>query len=175
MYSYVAAHPEAGLAALASLVSIVVSIVALVYSIKSAKTATRSAKAAEESNEHSKKSADAADVTGKITQASFENEAKRNKARVYWMLYRIHTLMDAAALRRELFDLSPIQDFLHIYGHTLDPADRDNIQNALNGMELLVAREMPSDPGELELQEKIHRCVMEAAMALREEWMGRPT
>jgi len=38
-------------------------------------------------------------------------------------------------------------------------------------MELLVAREMPSDPDELELREKIHRCVMDAATALREEWM----
>jgi hypothetical protein len=55
--------------------------------------------------------------------------------------------------------------------HTLDPADRDNIQNALNGMERLVARGMSSDPDKLEIQKKIHGCVMEAAMALREEWM----
>ena len=165
------AFMEANLAAVIAGIALLVSLVALYQSKRSADAAGRSAVAAEESNQHSKKSADAADVTGKITQASFENEAKRNKARAYWMLYRIHTLMDAAALRRELFDLSPIQDFLHLYGHTLDPSDRDNIQNALNGMERLVAREMPSDPDDLELQEKIHRCVMEATMALREEWM----
>src|SRR5262249_51642855 len=61
--------------------------------------------------------------------------------------------------------LSPIQDFLHVYEHTLNLDQRESIRRALNGVELLLVRvdPHPTDPDALAQQESIQRYVREAA------------
>ena len=68
----------------------------------------------------------------------------------------------------ELDNLSPVQEFLHVYGHTIDSRDRENVRIALNGIELLIAHGGVDDGDRLE---KIRAAVRDAATALREEWM----
>jgi hypothetical protein len=157
----------------------VVSLVALYHSKRSADASHRSADAAQDANRYSQRSADAAELSSKITQEGFENAAKRSKAHAYWILYRIVNLFDgygsvdnvyrAAVIGagiEKIDNLSPVQEYLHVYGHTLEPRDREHIRIALNGIELLIAGGY--DPHKFE---KIKAEVVEAAMALREEWM----
>jgi hypothetical protein len=138
------------------------------HAANSADAADRSATAAEVSIQHAARSADAADASVKITVRVFENEEKRKKAQAYWTLYRIQNLIDAGTFKPALFDLSPIQEFLHVYGHTLDRESRENVRIALNGIEQLVASFSPGDSTE---QQQIRQCVTKAALALREDWM----
>jgi hypothetical protein len=159
------AHLEEFIAAFA----VLVSFAALVYSSKSAKASQRSADAAEEANEHSKISANAAAISVQMNQKAFENEAKRSKAYAYWRLYRITNMLDAsgsAGIEKIKDDLSPIQEYLHVYGHMLQPEDREHIRIALNGIELLIA-----DIYDQDQFQKIRGHITEAALALREEWM----
>jgi hypothetical protein len=120
-------------------------------------------------NQHARRSAEAADLSSQITRETFENEAKRSKALAYWLLYRIHNLFLArgSLALEELNNLSPVQEFLHVYGHTLSVDDREHVRIALNGIELLIAHG-GIDPDKYE---KVRAHVRDAAMALREEWM----
>jgi ABC-type multidrug transport system fused ATPase/permease subunit len=132
---------QADLEAVVAAIAVLISLVALYYSVSSAKSSHRSASAAEEANQHARRSAGAADLNRQFTREAFENEAKRSKALAYWLLYRIHNLFLArgSLALEELENLSPLQEFLHVYGHTLDPRDRENVRIALNGIELLIA------------------------------------
>ena len=161
---------QANLEAVVAAIAVLVSLVALYYSVSSAKASHRSANAAEEANQHARRSAEAADLSSQITRETFANEAKRSKAMAYWLLYRIHNLFLArgSSALEELDNLSPVQEFLHVYGHTLDPRDRENLRSAFNGIELLISHGRIDDKEKLE---KIRAYVSDAATALREEWM----
>jgi hypothetical protein len=100
--------------------ALLVSLGSLYFSVKSSRAANRSADAAEEANQYSRKSADAAALSGEITRTAFENEAKRSKAYAYWRLHRLDMLLGDVPGTSSLaaVDLSPIQEFLHVYGHT---------------------------------------------------------
>ena len=161
-----------------ALAALIVSGFALLHSHRSAVAANRSADAAETSNEYSRKSAAASEISSKISQTIYENDFKRLKARAYWMLYRIHNLIDpriflASRAANELFDtekidLSPVQDYLSIYSYTHTNEECHLLRTALNGIELLVAHPVAEDE-----KTKIHQAVMAAALTLREEWSGK--
>ncbi len=144
------------------------SLVALYHSKRSADASHRSADAAQDANRHSHRSADAAELSSKITQEGFENAAKRSKAHAYWILYRTVNLFDGYGSDgiEKIDDLSPVQEYLHVYGHTLEQRDREHIRIALNGIERLIAGGY--NPHDFE---KIRAEVAKATMALREEWM----
>jgi hypothetical protein len=156
---------EAHLEAIVAAIAVLVSLVALYYSVSSARASHRSASAAEEAIQHARRSAEAADLSSQITRETFENEAKRSKALAYWLLYRIHNLFLArgSLALEELDNLSPVQEFLHVYGHTLSVDDREHVRIALNGIELLIAHGGIDDPDKYE---EVRAHVRDAAMAL---------
>lgn len=79
-------------------------------------------------------SAEAAKKSAEVAQATFENEAKRVKAKAYWTLYGIHENPSDLG-RAENYDPSPIRDVLAVYGPTLNQAERSTLNTTLKEIE----------------------------------------
>jgi hypothetical protein len=159
-----------------SLLALGVSLFATIWAYRNAVAAERAADASQASSRHAEVSAGAAETSNTLTRRTFEDDAKRVKGKAYWALYRcVNRLIQDPEFSLTGIDLSAVEEYLSVYGHTLEPNVCDRLRSALNGIDLVVSyRPLTGfravDPEFKAIKDRVYPYVRDAAMSLREDW-----